>query len=123
MNHKEFMTAVTGYYGNFKNDITKKLVAEFVSEIPESDLDRVLKNLMKTVEPEESISVAKIQKVLNPKVDIEAEALRWWEETNRRGNGLEDCIISDIRVQTCIDDFGGWGEFKKRDIKNWCSWY
>jgi hypothetical protein len=115
------MSKIIGYYGEFKNEIIEDLIVDFISNIPENDLDQVLKNLIKSVEPKDNfnpISVVKLQEALRPKQNIEAEALWWWYEINNKQDSWNNCIISDIRAQACIQSMGGWINFCQRVVKD-----
>jgi len=121
MDHAEFMSLVKRYYGPYENEFIEDVVIKHTLTFSEHDLDDIYKKLIGTIprrENQNPVDVARL-KSLNSKTEknFEAEALDWWNIINRSGSSLDDVIISDIRVQACIEDMGGWGVFCQRETE------
>ncbi|PKL17893.1 MAG: hypothetical protein CVV49_08935 [Spirochaetae bacterium HGW-Spirochaetae-5] len=120
MEHAEFMSAVKRYYGPYENKFVEEVVLKYILSLPESDLENLYTKLISTIPRRENQNPVDIARIKNLSVktddDYRAEALDWWSKLNRSGSSLDDVIISDIRVQACVEDMGGWGAFCQRDI-------
>ena len=118
MKHAEFMTAVIGIYGPYSSPILEQITFKYIKErFSEADLQAVIEKLIlkksskyKTPpDPAEFEELFPIQKK-----SIEAEALKWWDELNRKTNSYRDCVISDVRAYKALQTMGGWVWFCQR---------
>jgi len=120
MKYAEFMTAITGIYGPYSSPILEQITFKYIKErFSEADLQAVIEKLIlkkttkykdtKPPDPAEFEELFPIQKK-----SIEAEALKWWDELNRKTNSYRDCVISDVRAYKALQTMGGWVWFCQR---------
>lgn len=125
MKHATFLSGVIEIYGEYpKNEkgdsLLETLTLEYILERwTEDELDNILKQLTlkkttkykdtKPPDPAEFEELFPIQKK-----SIEAEALKWWDELNRKTNSYRDCVISDVRAYKALQTMGGWVWFCQR---------
>jgi len=131
MKYSEFMSAVVEIYGAYKSEVLEQLTVRYVKKrFSENDLEKILMQLTlnKSAKFKTPPDPAEFEELFFRHDDcLEAEALKWWVELNRKSNSYRDCIISDLRVQTAIEAMGGWVMFcsrivrdeKGRDLDNW----
>lgn len=118
MNYPEFMTAIIEVYGDYTSPALKKMTAVYIKDRwREPELEGVFKKLIlaKTAKYKTPPDPAELEEIFFKKsdADYEIEALEWYKSLGKY-SGSEDAIISDIRVQKCVENFGGWGEFQNR---------
>ena len=121
----EFMSAVIKIYGSYSCEELQDLTIEYVkNRWKESELDNIYKQLIlkkttvyKDVKPPDPAEFEKLFPRLTAS-SIEAEALRWWDELNKKSTAWRDCIISDIRAYKAIQMMGGWIWFCERFVKD-----
>lgn len=118
MTHSEFMTAIIEIYGKYDSGVLEKITFKYIREkFKESELQGVVEKLIlvKSAKYKTPPDPAEFEEIFFKKSDsdYEIEALEWYKSLGRY-SGSEDAIISDIRVQKCIENFGGWGEFQNR---------
>lgn len=118
MKYSEFMTAVTDIYGQYNSPLLAQITVKYIREkFKESELQGVVEKLIlvKSAKYKTPPDPAEFEEIFFKKSDsdYEIEALEWYKSLGRY-SGSEDAIISDIRVQKCIENFGGWGEFQNR---------
>lgn len=120
MQYNDFMTAITDIYGDYKSEILEQITVKYIRErFKEPELDKVMSTLLLKLNPKYKTppSPADFEEIFFAKSDrdYEAEAHEWWNTLTRTGCSLDDVVISDLRAQACIEDFGGWAEFCQRD--------
>ena len=123
MKYPEFVTALEEYYGQYNSDIQKKMTAIYVKERwDESLLDGIFKQLTlkKSAKYKTPPDPAELEELF-PRLNLESEASRWFDELTRTGNSLDHVIISDLRAQEAIKSFGGWPAFcqRKPEDEHW----
>jgi hypothetical protein len=123
MKYSEFITAVEDIYTPYTSEILKKLTIKYVKERwQESELDNVLAMLTVKHDPKYKTppSPATFDESF-PRLNLEAEASRWFDELTRTGNSLDHVIISDLRAQEAVHSFGGWPGFcqRKPEDEHW----
>lgn len=116
--YADFITQIESVYGKYIPALKAELIAYLPKKIKESDLQDVywkLREEYSTVykTPPDLTQINNLFKLSDK--DYEAEALNWWGMITRTGNSLDDVIISDLRAQAAIEDFGGWAAFCQRD--------
>ena len=117
MTYSEFMAGIIDIYTDYQSQILKKLTANYIKERwQESELNAILAMLMVKHDPKYKTppSPATFEESF-PRQNLEAEASRWFDMLNRTGNSLDHVIISDLRAQEAIQNFGGWPAFCQRD--------
>lgn len=131
MKYSEFMTALVEIYGPYRSHILEQLTARYIkNRFAEEELEKILMRLTlsKSAKYKTPPDPAEFEEIFARKEgDIEAEAIKWWDELNRNANSWRDCIISDIRVQAAVESMGGWIRFctrmtrdeTGRDIDTW----
>ncbi|MGL4368759.1 MAG: DUF6475 domain-containing protein [Spirochaetota bacterium] len=119
MDVAEYIVAVEEYYGMRYSTagLELRLMKQFLSSLSislEDLFSRVITLHSKKWKSLPDIAIMK-DAVGGEDSAVEAAALRWWSEITRKANALNDVVCEDIRVQQCIDAFGGWQEFCSRD--------
>lgn len=117
MNYADFMRDIVSIYAPYSSDILKKLTLKYVMERwQESELDVILVMLTVKHDPKYKTppSPATFEECF-PRLNLEAEANRWYDELSRTGNSLDNVIISDTRAQSAVQSFGGWPAFCQRN--------
>ncbi len=118
MNHKDFMLNVVESYGAYKSKILERLTYEYVkNQFKEDELDGIFNTIIIKVNPKFKTppSPADFNEIFFSKsdADYQAEAIEWYKKINRC-SGSDNVLISDIRVQLCVESFGGWSDFHNR---------
>lgn len=119
MNYVKFMSGVIEVYGPYNSEILESLTMSYIQERwKESELESVFKQLVlkksaKFKTPPDPAEFEELFPRQSAKA-VEAEALKWWEELNRKTNSYRDCIISDVRAYKAIQTMGGWVWFCQR---------
>jgi len=65
MNRKEFVAEITGYYGDFQNDIVAKRFVQTLSKINESDLEKLADWFFQNIPANWKIDVTTLTKGIN----------------------------------------------------------
>ena len=123
MNHVKFMLGVIEVYGPYNSEILESLTMSYLQERwRESDLESVYKQLIlkKSSKYKTPPDPAEFEELFprQSSTSIEAEALKWWDELNRKINSYRDCIISDVRAYKAIQMMGGWTWFCQRLVRD-----
>jgi hypothetical protein len=120
MKHAEFMSSIVGYYGAYENKFVEGIILKKIATFPEKDLEPIFQKILSEIprrgDGQNPIDIARLNSLfIKSDRDYEAEAHEWWNTITRTGCSLDDVVISDLRAQACIEDFGGWSEFCQRD--------
>lgn len=122
MKYSEFMAAIVDIYGPYRSAMLEQLTARYVrNRFGEQELERALTQLTlkRSARYKTPPDPAEFEEIFFRKDGyLEAEALKWWMELNRKINSRCDCIISDLRVQAAVDVAGGWVAFCTRVIRD-----
>ena len=119
MTYNEFLSACENVYGNYQSEILKRFTAQFVKEnFKEDELESVLSKILLSINPKYKTppTPADFAAIFTKSPD--AEALRYWEELNRKSHSWRDCIVDDIRAQKALEMLGGWLWFCGRSVKD-----
>ena len=117
MKYSEFFTAIEDIYTPYTSEILKKLAIKYVKERwQEAEIDNIIAMLTVRHDPKYKTppSPATFEECF-PRINLEAEASRWFDMLTRTGNSLDHVIISDLRAQEAVRSFGGWPTFCRRN--------
>ena len=126
MNYAKAMSTIKSYYGPYDNEFIEEVVLKTLLSIPENHLEGVLDKLMSTVPRRKDFNPVGKDVIMQAAVgtpkdrdrEIEREAIRWWNDINKRTNYMRDCQIGDIRAQEAIETMGGWVRFCTRTVRD-----
>lgn len=123
MKYSEFFTAIEDIYTPYTSEILKKLAIKYVKERwQEAEIDNIIAMLTVRHDPKYKTppSPATFEECF-PRINLEAEASRWFDMLSRTGNSLDHVMISDLRAQEAIKSFGGWPAFcqRKPEDEHW----
>ena len=116
--YTDFITQVEGVYGVYNPALKAELAMYLPAKVKQEDLQSLYWRIREeyTTAYKTPPDLTQIHALLKKSDrDYEAEAHEWWNTITRTGCSLDDVVISDLRAQACIEDFGGWAEFCQRD--------
>ncbi len=116
--YADFITQLEGVYGLYNPAQKAELIIYLPARIRESEL----KDLYWKIREEYSAvyktppDITQINNLLRKTENtLEIEANSWYDRLTRTGNSLDNVIISDLRAQGAIQNFGGWAAFCQRN--------
>ena len=134
MTYKEFFTAITTYYGDYKNNFIEDVVYEWIiKNLNETDLESHYKKLLSSYSNQYKTppDISVLSRLFKAGAQVQAEHA--WQSLFRK-SAITDVLITDSYAHACVAGYGSWDEFcQSRDnytelthkdfIKRYCMFY